>query len=277
MQNLTLNLNNDHTIHDWLKILAHFKVASLKQLQAVAQLNNINIEQLEQNRVLVRQDIPTIDGEMKTILALGRAGAEEIVRQTGQELSDIPYFTPARFKRSMFTIEHELGITKVGLCLEKLSRTKKDFKLLHWETSPQRIGTSVRIRTSKGLEVVPLVADAFWGVGVKGKTQWILLEYDRGTIDLKRMRKKLTGYLEWWKCQGATNRFGVKNLRVLYLVPNEKRLKALLQIWKELTVNGGKGFIWFGLHDVVDLAQPEKLMKSHFNRMDAISTVALFT
>ncbi len=273
MHSIKLKLTDKPCIADWLNLLAKFKVASLTQLQSVSPISNLDICHYENTRVLVRLDIPTISGGMKTILGLGRKGAEIIAAESGREVSSIPYFTPTRFKRSMFTIEHELGITQLGLCLDALSSKAK---LIHWETSPQRIGTSVRVMTKKGLASIPLVADAFFGVGVNKQSHWFLLELDRGTIDLKRMRRKFAGYREWWQAQGPKQRFGIKNMRVIYLVPNQKRLKALMKLWREVTEHGGKGFIWFALHDVADTTKPEKILGSHFNRVDSVTSQPLF-
>ena len=277
MHNLKLNLIDKPCLLDWLKLLARFKVADLSQLQSVLPIAKFDLAHFEKTGMLVRLDIPTLSGNMKTILALGRRGAETIAKEMGNEVSKIPYFTPARFKRSMFTIEHELGITQVGLCLDDLSKINPSLKLIHWETTPQRIGTSVRVATRKGLDSIPLVADAFFGVGLDKKTHWFLLELDRGTIDLKRMRRKFVGYREWWKCQGPKHRFGIKNLRVLYLVPNRKRLKALQILWQEVSEHGGRGFIWFALQEVADIAKSEKFLKTHFITASSPDYQSLFS
>lgn len=205
---------------------------------------------------------------MQTVLGLGRKGAELLSQESGQDISSIPYFTPARFKRSMFTLEHELAITQVALCLDKLEQNIDDFKLLHWETSRQRIGTSVRVITGKGLDNIPLVADAFFGIGHRKQSSWFLLEVDRGTIDLVRMRKKLRGYLEWWRIQGPQHRFGLKNLRILFLVPNEKRLLKLKSAWRSVCERGGKGFIWFGLQGMADFEKETKILDREWHRID---------
>ena len=245
-------------------------------MQNVFPLKSVDLELFEENRMLVRQDTPTLSGEMKTVLGLGRKGAEKVAQETGREVADIPHFSKARFKRSMFTIEHELGITQVGLALNMLSQ-KTALKLVHWETSPQRIGTSVRVITRKGLDCIPLVADAFIGLRVNDQTHWFLLELDRATIDLKRMKRKFVGYQTWWKEKGPKHRFGLKNLRVLYLVPNVKRLNALKTLWKEVSEHGGKGFIWFGTHDVADTKHPDKWLGKYFHCVDFPDTLSLFS
>jgi len=269
-------LKNEPSILDWLKLLARFRVASLEQLQTIASLDKIDIDRWENENVLVRSDIPTLNGGMKTVLALGRKGAEEVARAGGKDISGIPYFTTARFKRSMFTIEHELGITDVGLCLHLLNEQNSTFKLLYWETTPQRIGTSVHVITRRGLETVPLVADAFFGVGVAQKSLWFLLEVDRGTIDLKRMAKKLSGYREWWQCQGPKHRFGVNNLRVLFLVPNMARLNALKNVWQTVSTKGGKGFVWFALQQTANLKHPQLFTEAVWQTLDFTDNRSLF-
>ena len=270
-----MKFENNPSLYDWLELLSRFKVASLDQLQDIFPLKSVDLKYFEEKRILVRQDMPTLSGEMKTVLGLGRKGAEKVAEETGREVADIPHFSQVRFKRSMFTIEHELGITQVGLSLNMLSQ-KGFLNLIHWETSPQRIGTSVRVITHKGLDCIPLVADAFIGLRVNDQTHWLLLELDRATIDLKRMKRKFVGYQTWWKEKGPKHRFGLKNLRVLYLVPNVKRLNALKILWKEVSEHGGKGFIWFALHDVADTKHPDRWLGKHFHRVDFPDTLSLF-
>ena len=194
-------------------------------------------------------------------MALSRRGAEILAKQTGEEVLTIPYFTPARLKRSQYMMEHELMVTQVGIALEMLSRKYRDLSMKSWETSPNKLGASVRLLTPKGMERVPLVADALFGLEYNCVTSWFLLELDRGTINIGRMRRKFQGYRKWWRNDGPKVRFGIKNIRLLVLVPNEKRLKALKLAANASSNKGGTGFFWFGLHEFADLDHPERLLE----------------
>lgn len=264
--------------------------APLPILQALARLRFLNIEQLsainggqtpgiiawEQFGLVLRKDFPSLDGKMRVVVALARRGAEALARESGVEVKSIPYLTPSSFTRSLFTLEHALAISELGVVLERLNETELDFALTYWETSPQKLAASVFLSTPKGRVRVPLVADAKFSASYHGEASSFLVEMDRGTIDLKRMKQKLSGYLHWWREGGPEERFGTRNLRLLILVPTKKRRENLRRILADLCAKGGAGFFWLGLHEHVKARAPQDFMTAHWLKPKSDEPLSLF-
>lgn len=153
-------------------------------------------------------------------------------------------------RKSSLTLAHELGITELGIALDRLDAAGV-IDLVHWETARESIAISVGVVTRDGFEQVPLVADAYVVLRRGNETHAFLVEVDRGTVATARMRKKFLGYLAWQRLDGPMSRFGVKALRVLTICATPARLERLRSAARDVTSGGGTGFLWFGLaHDV---------------------------
>ncbi len=252
---------NELMAYKLLDLLARFRILAENQLEDFfGEKITQNLEALKDHGIIVDRIVPTLDGEQKRILGLSRRGAKLLSLNTGKELLEIPSFTPSTLKRSLFTLEHSLLVAEVGLTLLRLEAEQDDFKLRFFETSPQKIGDSVMIPTKKGTLRVPLVADAFFGLSCHGENPCFLLEVDRGTTSLPRMRRKFQGYALWRNNQGPENRLSAKNLRLLILSPNSRRLERLKQAALEVSKGQGAGFFWFGLQEIFDLKLPGKIL-----------------
>lgn len=230
----------------------------------------------EQAGFILRKEFPSLDGRMRVVIALARRGAEALARETGVETKSIPYLTPSSCTRSLFTLEHALAISELGVVLERLNETEPGFTLTHWETAPQKLAASVFLPTPKGRVRVPLVADAHFSASYHGEHSSFLVEMDRGTIDLKRMKQKLAGYLHWWREGGPEERFGTRNLRLLILVPNEKRRENLRRILTYLCAKGGAGFFWLGLHSEMKARSPQDFLTAHWLKPKSDEPHSLF-
>ena len=248
------------------ELLARYRLLSEEQLAFLIG------EELPQSRdLLLRKtihtlQIPVLKGRERTVWALARRGAEALALAQGSEVNTVPYTIASRLTRSLFTLEHTLAVNQVGVVLEGLQTRLPDFRLRVWETTPQRIGTSILIREPGNHLRVPLVADAFFGLTWQREHPWFLVEMDRGTVSLKRMRLKFQGYLHWWKDNGPKKRFGVRDLRLLVLCPNERRLLRLRDAVRDGGVSFGRGFIWFAVQDVADLSRPERFLETHWRK-----------
>lgn len=262
-------------IKTWLNALSRYKLATLQQLSALTTGQIPDVQLLVKEKVLLQQTVPKLDGSMQHVFSLARKGAEILSQESGVEVSRFQYLTPARMSKSLFTIEHALAITQVGIALDLLKQTVQGFDVPVWETSPQKIGASVRSATSKGLQRIPLVADAYFSLSFQNENPYFVLELDRGTIDLARMRTKFQGYLSWWRSGGPKERFGVRNLRLLVLVPNEKRRQNLISAVRSVAQNGGAGFFWFALQNCVE--EPITFLQSVWQKADDNDSIPLFS
>ncbi len=263
MTNENTNLSDNRLLFE---ALSRYRFLGVDQVEALLDGRMPDIAALQSEKTIHTLDAPNLSGKRRTVLALARRGAERLALAKGEEVQAFPYVIPSRLKRSLFTIEHTLCINQVGVVLERLQRRLFDFTILDWETVPQRIGTSILIRKPGDHLRVPLVADAFFGVRWGKECPWFLLEVDRGTVSLKRMALKFQGYLNWWKQDGPKARFGVKNLRLLVLCPNERRMLRLQEAVRSCGIRSGRGFVWFALQDIVDSERPESFLKADWRK-----------
>lgn len=259
-----------------LNALTRLRFLDLDQLTVLNGGQTPDVTAWEQAGFILRKDFPSLSGSMRVVIALARRGAEALARETGLEVKTIPYLTPSSFTRSLFTLEHALAISELGVVLEHLNESEPDFALTHWEISPQKLAASVFLPTPKGRVRVPLVADAQFSASRHGEVSSFLVEMDRGTIDLKRMKQKLAGYLHWWREGGPEERFGMRNLRLLILVPNEKRRENLRRILTDLCAKGGAGFFWLGLHSEMKARSPQDFLAAHWLKPRSDELLSLF-
>ncbi|MDD5544768.1 MAG: replication-relaxation family protein [Acidobacteriia bacterium] len=253
------------TIHDnnlavFLSALSRYRILSLRQVDILLTGRRPDVKHLQKARIIHLWQAPSPTGAMQHLVALARRGADLLASHEGKEVREVPYLQPAETKRSLFTLEHSLCLTELGLTLERLSRQDPDFKLLRFETAAAKIGDAVRFIREGELYEVPLVADAFLGVAYGQREHWFLVEVDRGTVTLPRMRKKFLGYRHWWRHNGPWNRFGVRNLRLLVLTSTPSRLKRLQRVLTDVSANQSVGFVWLSLLSEVSLTEPRRLL-----------------
>lgn len=89
--------------------------------------------------------------------------------------------------------------------------------------------------TSEGkTTTIPIVPDAFFLLTAGGRDFAYLLEIDRGTTDLTRIRTKFCAYLNLWQSKAVQTTLGVRSFRVLYVTTTETRLQHLLSVLRRL-------------------------------------------
>ena len=162
-------------------------------------------------------------------------------------------------RKSSLTLAHELGITELGIALERL-HSAGVVELLQWETARERIAVSASVVTRDGFERIPLVADAYAVIRRGHETHAFLVEVDRGTVATARMRSKYLAYLAWRRLGGPEQRFGIRAMRVLTIAPATPRLERLREVARQASVGSGSGFLWFGLATDVRADDPARLL-----------------
>jgi DNA-binding MarR family transcriptional regulator len=162
--------------------------------------------------------------------------------------------------KSRYILAHDLLRNEFGLVLEALA--DQGLVVLHrFEAAREKIAAVARVPGQGAPERVPLVADALAVLAVAGVTTAFLVEVDRGTIGIERMRTKYRGYLAWARDQGPLRRFGLKSLRVLTVAPTAARLKRLREAALDATDGRGNGLFWFCPESAVDCLAPERLLE----------------
>lgn len=165
-------------------------------------------------------------------------------------------------RRTLGHLTHEAERADLGLLLERLDE-KGTIRLLRFETRAAAIGDATLVLVRGYLRRVPLVADALAVVEIAGRTTALLVELDRGTIAMRRMRLKLAGYYNWWRTGGPAKRFGIDALRVLVLCPDGARLRALHAAAVEGAASRGSRFLWVAPATRYGPHHPEALFEAH--------------
>ncbi|MFO0590494.1 MAG: replication-relaxation family protein [Polyangiaceae bacterium] len=175
-------------------------------------------------------------------LALTSAGARALTMATGVLASGL---SAARMKRSSQKRAHDLAVGEFGLTVTALARAQ-EIDLLGVQFDDKRLATSIVLRVpGQGPKRVALQADGYVLVrGPRGPVG-LLVEVDRGTTSPLRLAEKYHGYLAW-KTEGGPERdFAVRAMRVVTLVPDERRLEKLHAAALIANLDKRSGFLLF--------------------------------
>lgn len=197
---------------------------------------------------------PNLRGDVAaSAYSLTRAGAE-LLTHAVERIVRLP---PRR--RTLLTLTHDLGRNSFALALERLDERGR-LRLLGFETRRTRLADVVHVAERGRPLRIPLVADGLAVVEVGGEVTGLLLEQDRGTVSIERMRRKFLGYDAWWREGGPERRFGLRSLRVVTVAPTQARLQRLREAALAATGNRGSKLFWFALDEDVSVEAPERLL-----------------
>ncbi|MCC7446997.1 MAG: replication-relaxation family protein [Anaerolineae bacterium] len=143
---------------------------------------------------------------------------------------------------SDFFIEHCLGIVNVYVALAVACRGQ-GYQLSAWRSEGALKADYDRIRISN--TSVPVIPDAFFTLTTAKRPFSFCLELDRATMTLVRMKQeKYQAYIEYYKSGAYEKRFGTTSLRVLTVVPSERRMAYV----KAAAESAGAGsMFWFAV------------------------------
>jgi hypothetical protein len=187
--------------------------------------------------------------------ALTPLGAREFSNATGTFVKSVSH---ARLRRSGRKLAHDVLVGECVLAVLTLARDER-IDLIGVEADDKKLGTSTAL---PGLPPrrVALQADALVITKTERGASSILIELDRGTIAKVKMQEKFAGYLAWHRTDGPARDFNTRALRVLTVVPNQKRLAALHAA--ALAANDGRrsGLLLFALQRDVAAVDAERLL-----------------
>jgi hypothetical protein len=192
----------------------------------------------------------------RIVYALARGGAE-LLHAAGRSLAQTP-----SIRHTTHHLAHEAEKADLGLALERLA-DDGTLRLLRFETRAAALADATLVLARGYLRRVPLVADALAVVETVGRVAALLVEHDRATVPIRRMRTQYAGFVTWWKCGGPEKRFGIRSLRVLTVCPTPARLRALRAAAILVAGTGGTRFLWFVLAEHVNPARPHALFEPH--------------
>lgn len=191
------------------------------------------------------------------VLSLTRKGAEMLALKEGRPLQGIKYYTPSGRKKSLLFLEHTIFVTELALVVERLKR--QGVRITQFEKEPERLLMSVYVKGNRVESIrFPLIPDALLRVEHEGKEHVLLVEVDRGTVNLGRMELRFRAYGAFWQNRFAEKILGSRNLRVVTIAPTKKRLENLLA--RVRGIEAGKGIFWFARQEDILLEKPENFL-----------------
>jgi hypothetical protein len=210
---------------------------------------------------LLHRSMATLDpisGKDIAYVVLTSAGAREL---TGRSLGHVEGVSAARLKRSSQKRAHDVAVGDFALSILALARDHS-LDLLGLETDDKKFATSVVLANpGEAPRRIALQADLFLAHRRASGSAGLLVEMDRGTISVEKMAEKYRGYLAWWRSGGPERDFGLKAMRVLTVVPDERRLAKLHDTALEVNEGRHSGFLAFLLATHASPTDPHRLME----------------
>jgi predicted DNA-binding transcriptional regulator len=231
---------------DILQALADYRVLRQDQIQVLffgsKSTAQYRLSHLFQHGFLKRHFLPVYAGWSPTLYTLDKAGVSVLREQrqiadklwTGEVGQEFLNHTLAiNDVRIAFTIGcHLAGYTLVSWLTE-----------FHLKADYDR----VPVRDAQGrIRQVSLIPDGYGVLETPRGRAAFFLEMDRGTMTTSRFQTKIKAYREYVRSNRYTERYQSKSLRVLTVVPSQKRLLNLKQSAEPIELPNERLF-WFAV------------------------------
>lgn len=164
--------------------------------------------------------IYTVAAKGARLLARGRGSSEQASTEVNR-----------RKRMSPFFLEHTLAVSDFRIALMNGCSRTSHARFLIWRQGPS-IGFEQIIVDQAGggsLVRVPIVADGLAGIEISGRKEYYFVEVDRGTVPLRRWRRRYAAYVKAYRDVGLNKRLGISRFSVLVLAPNQNRLTNLFR------------------------------------------------
>lgn len=247
---------------DALRALGKARFATVSSLMAYVGPSGLRPEMIQlwiQAGLLHQGRVSTdpVTGDSVEYVALSSRGACELEKSGATKIEPV---TATRMKRSSQKRLHDLGVGDFALALLALARDGH-VDLVGIETDEKRFSTSIVLdEPGKAPSRVPLRADAYAITRGRRGPVGLLVEVDRGTVSVARMRDRYQGYLAWKRNRGPESDFGLRAMRVLTVAPDERRLERLHDAALESNRGRRSGFLLFALAEHATPASAERLL-----------------
>ncbi len=156
--------------------------------------------------------------------------------------------------------EHALRINDFRVALELAGRIRDDFAVTSWKPD-REVKVSVPVTTRQKSVQVPIVPDGFFCLRIQDKDFFYLLEVDRATAPLTRIRTKLEAYLKLWQSKTLLADLKIPTFRLLWITSGQQRLQNLLKVVRALTAKYPRtDIVFLTAQAQVRLDQPERIL-----------------
>ena len=231
------------------------------------------LRKLWEHKFIERSFLPVIPGKepstRRAIYSIDYKGATVLGKERGIDPS-LLRLAIKRNRSDYKYIEHQLIISNFRVVLTIALRKENKAKILFWHQD-NTIRDRVDVPKSSKKETLPIAPDSYFCIeDEKGKMYWFL-EADRYTMDHRRFLNKMKAYYLWWENKGHTNKFGIKNFRVLTVCPNsitrDRRLEVTLDVKKsknQKDISIGSRLFWFVSEQNYTLKEFSKILDDIF-------------
>jgi len=196
-----------------------------------------------------------------------------IIERTGKSREDINW-TIGRGRVSPEKKQHELDVNEFKVSLMVALRKRYGEKALasYWQEKEieEELAAVELIFCEKGKDYwdyvrdpkpepneprgnIPIRPDRFMGLRINGEPQYYFVEIDRGTMTLKRIRRKLRGYRAYYFSGGFVKKYGQEgdiiadyHFRVLVTTITEERRNNLVE--QAIAIKSLE-MVWFAVFD----------------------------
>jgi hypothetical protein len=156
--------------------------------------------------------------------------------------------------------EHALRINDFRVTLELAVRGRDDLSITFWKPD-REVKVTVPITTHQRLLQVPVVPDGFFSLRIQDKDFFYMLEVDRATAPLTKIRTKLEAYLSLWQSKSLLADLKIPTFRLLWITSGEQRLQNLVTVVRALAAKYPRtDIISLTTQDQVMLNQPEAIL-----------------
>ena len=194
-------------------------------------------------------------GSNKFIYTLGNQGADLLSERFGIDRGTADWTTRNREAKQAH-LSHELMLANFHACLTlALGMERPDVQLLSWR---QPVAPDAVTFEERGKKVrIPVVPDAYFGLQDPLGRMYQMVEADRSTMTNPRFLCKLEGYWHYWQQSRHTERYGIKNFRVLTICKTERRKENLRRVAAKASPNGrGSVMFWFTSEERYSIKAP---------------------
>ncbi len=222
LETLTKALSErDHAVldsTDRIRVATGRQLARLHQDQLSDRQWRRHLQQLSDLRLLTRLD-RTIGG-----VHAGSSGYIYALDVAGQRLLHPDVSARHPTTPGLAFLDHGLAITELYVLLREAERRGR-VDLLDFVTEPNVWRSFV----GRGGQRTRLKPDAEAVLGVGQYEDHFFIEVDRGTVGTRRLSEQMHTYVQFWQTGREQQRSGLFP-RVLYLVPNQRRLKVVVDV-----------------------------------------------
>ncbi len=258
---------------DIIDAVYQYRILRQDQLQALffgsRSTAQYRLRKLYDHSFLKRRFLSVVVTNSPTMYILDKRGAELLQAERGYD--DLIWTGNEQDWKDDF-IEHTLAINDVRGAVTLACR-HAGYTLETWrgERELKADYDYVQLRTSSGRrEQVAVIPDSYFTIVAHQRRYPFLLELDRGTMVLKRFKRKVRAYREYYRTGGYERRFGHRGLRVLTVTPGEQRRDNLKTATEQV---GGEHHFWFAT--LGDITPATVLSKTIWHVADSREIYAL--